>query len=59
MTIDWLAPVGIWVLFSLLVGLFANKRGRSGVGFFILSLVISPPITALLVALFEPGKKTT
>jgi hypothetical protein len=44
-------------LFSIIAGLIAARRGRSGVGFFVLSLIVSPLIGALLAALFEPGKK--
>jgi len=31
-----------WFLFSVAVGVWASNRGRSGVGWFVLSLVVSP-----------------
>ncbi len=42
---------GLWLLFSALVGYSAGQRGRSGVGWFILSLIFSPIIGLLFVAL--------
>ena len=62
--------VVFWLGFSVLVGVVAAGRGRSGVGWFALSLVISPLIGLLLVAVLgnlkeqaaraasEPGSKT-
>lgn len=38
-----------WVFFSLLVVLLAQRRGRSGAGYFLLSLLISPLLTAILL----------
>lgn len=39
-----------WILFSVAVGVLAANRGRSGFGFFLLSLVISP-LLGLIFAL--------
>jgi hypothetical protein len=44
-----------WLIFAVLVGVFASKRGRSGFGYFILSVVLSPLI-GFLIALVA-GKK--
>jgi RNA polymerase subunit RPABC4/transcription elongation factor Spt4 len=38
-----------WLAFSLLVGFFANSKGRSFLGYFFLSLLISPLICALIL----------
>lgn len=38
-----------WIFFSLLVVLLAQRRGRSGAGYFLLSLFISPLLTAILL----------
>ena len=38
-----------WLGFSLVVGVLASNRGRTGIGWFFLSLVISPLIAGLLV----------
>jgi hypothetical protein len=42
----------IWLALSILAGIIANQKGRSGIGFFLLSLVLSPlvGIIAALVA---------
>ncbi|MBX3610999.1 MAG: hypothetical protein KF871_14000 [Hydrogenophaga sp.] len=39
-----------WVLFAVAVGINASNRGRSGVGWFFLSLLISPLLGLLFVA---------
>jgi hypothetical protein len=38
-----------WLLLSVVVGVFANSQGRSGVGWFFLSLLFSPLIGLALV----------
>jgi hypothetical protein len=45
-----------WIVFSILVGVFANSRGRSGFGYFILSLVLSPLIMFIVVAILGDMK---
>jgi hypothetical protein len=46
-----------WVFLSILVGVFASSKKRSGIGWFFLSLIISPLITfiILLVIGFSPS----
>jgi hypothetical protein len=39
----------IWLVFALLVGIAASSRGRSGVGWFFLAVIISPLIGILFV----------
>ena len=39
-----------WVLFAVVVGVFASKRGRSGFGWFVLSMLLSPLLGLLFVA---------
>jgi hypothetical protein len=39
----------LWFAFALVVGVAAGSRGRNGVGWFVLSLFISPLIGLLLV----------
>ena len=41
--------VFFWIAFAIIVGVAANTRGRNGVGWFILAIVISPLIAGLLV----------
>jgi hypothetical protein len=38
-----------WLFFAVIVGVIAANRGRSGFGWFLLSLVISPLLGAVLV----------
>jgi hypothetical protein len=38
-----------WISFSIIVAVAANTRGRSGFGWFLLALLISPLISGLLV----------
>ena len=39
------------ILFSIFAGIYANKKNRSGIGYFILSLFISPIITFIIIAI--------
>ena len=50
---DIIISIIFWFIFSILVGAFADSKGRSGIGFFILSLLLSPLI-GFLVALVSP-----
>ncbi|MGH6624313.1 MAG: hypothetical protein ACREBN_10090 [Burkholderiaceae bacterium] len=44
-----------WLMFAIVVGVAASSRGRSGFGWFLLAVVISPLI-ALLLVLVMPKK---
>ena len=44
-----------WFLFSIVVGVAANTRGRFGFGWFILSVLISPLFAGLLVLALPRG----
>ena len=46
-----------WVGFSVIVWVMATNRNRSGFGWFLLSLIISPLLSVLLLLAF--GKHTT
>jgi hypothetical protein len=39
-----------WLILSIVVGVFAGSKNRSGFGWFVLSLFISPIITLILLA---------
>ncbi len=41
--------VGTVVVFSMFVGLFAASRGRTGFGWFLLSLITSPVLTFIVL----------
>ena len=47
-----------WFIFALLVGLYARKKGRSGIGFFFLSVLLSP-LLGLLIALVVDEQRDT
>jgi len=47
-----------WVLFSMAVAVFAANRGRSGLGWFLLSLLISPLLGLLFVAVSKDLSKS-
>ena len=40
----------VWFIFSILVGVFANSRGKSGILYFIFSIILSP-LLGFLIAL--------
>ena len=44
-----------WCLFAIAVGVAANARGRDGVGWFLLALIISPLVALLLVLVMQKG----
>lgn len=46
----------LWVLFAIGVGALANSRGRSGVGFFLLSAVLSPLVGLIVVLVMSDLK---
>lgn len=43
-----------WFLFSVVVGIAASSRGRSGFGWFVLAMLISPLLAVILVAVMPP-----
>jgi hypothetical protein len=54
MSLFWL----FWIPLAILVGTIASSRGRSGFGFFLLSLVMSPLISfAILLALSNKSEE--
>jgi hypothetical protein len=40
--IDTGTAIGLWVGLCIAVGLFANRYGRSGLGWFVMSMIVSP-----------------
>jgi len=47
-----------WIVLSILVGVYAASKGRSGAGFFFLSLLLSPLIGFLVAVLSKPHIET-
>jgi hypothetical protein len=46
----------IWLILAFVLGVAAERRGRSGFGWFLLALLLSPVITGILLAVF-PDKR--
>jgi hypothetical protein len=46
-----LEAVVIWLVLAIVIGVAAARRGRSGLGWLVASLVLSPLIAAILLAL--------
>lgn len=42
-----------WIILSILVGAYASAKGRSGIGYFFLALVISPIIGGLIALISD------
>jgi len=43
-----------WLAFAILVGVYAARKGRSGAGFFILAILLSPLIAFLIALVVQP-----
>jgi hypothetical protein len=46
----------VYGVLAALVSLFAQSRGRDGVGWFGVALFLSPPLTFILLVLMGPAK---
>lgn len=46
----------LWLFFSMVAGAIASNKGRSWLGFFLLSVVLSPLIGIICAALANPDK---
>jgi hypothetical protein len=38
-----------WLIFAILAGMFASSKSRSGMGYFLLSVILSPLIVFILL----------
>src|SRR5713101_7445198 len=47
--------IAAWLVLCVLVGLWASKKGRSGFGFFLLAVIISPVVAGLIVLIIRPA----
>lgn len=56
---DFLIGLFVWLLLSILVGVFAQRRGRMGFGYFMLSIMLSPPLIWLAVLAIGPAEAAT
>lgn len=46
-----------WLIFAGLAGWIASSRGRSGIGVFVLSLILSPLVGIIVALAMKPGEK--
>ena len=46
-----------WLVLSLIAGVIASKKGRSGVGFFLLSVFLSPLIGIICAFIATPNQR--
>lgn len=46
-----------WIIFAVVVGIAASNRGRSGFGWFLLSILLSPLLGLILVLVLPDQKK--
>ena len=47
-----------WLFLSIIVGVYASQKGRSGIGYFFLSALLSPVIGFIIVLVIGPPKTT-
>lgn len=59
MSIQIYILLGGWVILSVMVGLYARKSKVGFLGSFLLSLLFSPPIIAMLYTFFQPRVSET
>jgi hypothetical protein len=46
-----LTAIIIWLVLAIVIGVAAARRGRSGLGWLLLSLIVSPLVASILLAL--------
>lgn len=44
----------LWFIFAILVGVYASSKGRSGIGFFLIALLLSPLIGLIIALVVSP-----
>lgn len=49
----------VWLILAVIVGIAASRRGRSGLGWFALSVVISPLLAGLLMLALGRGSSAS
>lgn len=48
-----------WLIFAILVGVYASSKGRSGVGFFFIAVLLSPLIGFIIALVVQPIRANT
>lgn len=49
--------IALWLIFSILVWIYASKRGRDGFLAFVLAIFLSPVVAFVLYAVLGESKK--
>ena len=49
--------LSFWFIISIVVGIAASSRGRSGFGWFLLAVLISPILALLFLIAFPPKQR--
>lgn len=57
--LSYLIMIAGWIILSILCGVLANSNGRSGFGYFLLSLLLSPLIGFIAVLIAGENKEET
>lgn len=47
----------MWLVFAILVGVYASSKGRSGFGFFLIAIILSPLIGLIIALVVAPNNK--
>ena len=47
----------VWIVFSVVVAMVASSKGRSGIGYFFVALLISPLIGIVIALIVDPIEK--
>ena len=47
----------VWLVLAILVGVYASNKGRSGIGFFFLAVLLSPLIGIIIAVLVSPNQE--
>lgn len=45
----------LWLFFSIVAGIIANRKGRSGFGFFFLAFFLTPLVGIITVLVIKPS----
>ncbi|MBL7066283.1 MAG: zinc ribbon domain-containing protein [Candidatus Marinimicrobia bacterium] len=46
-----------WLILAVLVGMYASSKGKSGFGYFLISVALSPLIGFIIVLVSKPDEK--
>lgn len=49
--------VVFWLILCVLIGVYANSKGRSGIGYFFIAALLSPLIGLIIAVLSSPNKE--